>query len=135
MDYTTCDLDLLLAAAKRAGLHYSATAPTLTIWGTTTDETDAIAAALRSRADEVVTHLRTNDPVTLDTDDPDTLTGDLPLSVLRALVIAWTHDTHETIAGEQAWERQIARRDGKTAGSRTPRSRRRPPAPPDRIEY
>jgi hypothetical protein len=114
MDHSRYDIDTLLEKAREAGLHFAATAPVLTIWGKANPETDALAAELRRRSDEIVAHLRTYEPVALDTGDPDALTGDMPLSVLKALAIGWYFDTFAAMQGELDWERQAAGRDAST---------------------
>jgi hypothetical protein len=102
----------LLVVAQRAGVKYRAIAGTparLFVWGATSPEADRVVDALYACRDEVVPLI----PSTVAAHDgqPEMLVGELPLAVLKTLVVGWVHDTIEMIRSEEEWEHNIAGRD------------------------
>jgi hypothetical protein len=99
----------LLAEAQRAGLKYRAFAgkpARLFIWGPRNDETDRIAAELYARRDEVVALMPQHPSPANGESDSHIMAGDIPLDVLRSMVIAWVHETIAVIEAEQLWEQE-----------------------------
>lgn len=116
-DVDSCDVAALLAAARKAGLHYRlmpGRADELLVWGATGPEADAICDAMRRRRDEIATALATAQPplpLIASGDEPDVRVADLPWSVLAAMIDARVLGALDTERAVEEWERQIAGRD------------------------
>lgn len=126
----------LLTAAWRAGIRYRAVAGTparLFVWGATGADADRIADALYRRREEIVA--RIGEPPGIGEDEPEMLAGDLPIPVLRAMVIGWVYDTLTVIEGERAWEASIVGRDVPPAPPKVRKVPRRERERTDRVRF